>query len=219
MVRVSQPCCHGRGEPVSLVRPDPVVPDGIERPFSPFGPLGISASLLLGSKHTGKHLLLIEGAMAEPASVIAKVALFISIGTAAFSIYQWWNTQREDRIKNAIEISKSYYKDVDTLTQRAVMLAYKGQKVSPQQILLIGQMTDQMEYIALLTNHGKLDQDFLSQDIQCAMLFVLGAHAQLKTTFPPLEEVKLREINKFAPHAQCAIKTTVDQAVTPPQSN
>jgi hypothetical protein len=179
-----------------------------------FHPSCISASLLLGTKHTG-----IEGAMAEPTSVTAKVALFISIGTAAFSIYQWWNTQREDRIKNAIEISKSYYKDNDTPTQLALMLAYKGQKVSPQQILLIGQMTDQMEYIALLTNHGKLDRDFLSQDIQCAMLFVLGAHAQLKTIFPPLEAIKLLEINKFTPHAQCAIKTTIDQAVTPPQSN
>jgi hypothetical protein len=43
------------------------------------------------------------------ANITATIALFVSIATAAFSIYQWYFSQREARINAAIEISKSLY--------------------------------------------------------------------------------------------------------------
>lgn len=146
-------------------------------------------------------------------------ALIISICTATFSVFQWWNSQQEDRIKNAIDFSKNYYKETDTATKFALMAAYSGKSVSISEGLLVAQFTDQLEYIALLTNTNKLDRNFLSQDIQCAMVFALGAHSNIRKTMPVLEAIKLSELNKFSPYAQCGIKDAVERQLSSPQSN
>jgi hypothetical protein len=152
--------------------------------------------------------------MADPASPTAKWALGISIVVAAFSIFQWFATQKEARISSAIEISRNYFKDRDLAGASALAKAYTGVELSDDEALLVARDADFLNYVALLLNAGRLEQQFIEEDIQCAMLVMFQAQANLKESSPALKEFfSSPQIAKFVPRAKCEGKENIDRVV------
>jgi hypothetical protein len=64
--------------------------------------------------------------MSEKPSVTAVLALLISLGTAAFSLYQWTAAQEEKKITIAVDISKSFLLDNDAPRRIEILRRYVG---------------------------------------------------------------------------------------------
>src|SRR5262249_6122286 len=68
------------------------------------------------------HRAVPRSAPGAQTSVVALISLGISITTAGFTFFQWWNTQHENQIKDTIELSKAFLKDdndsINKITQR-----------------------------------------------------------------------------------------------------
>jgi hypothetical protein len=160
--------------------------------------------------------------MAEKASPTAIVALCISIVTAAFSIYQWWNSERESRVTTAIEISKDYLRQAEN-NQKILPIVLKfyigNERPSMEEILALTGHADNLQYIAFLANTGKLDKSYLSLNLICDMIFTEAATSNLAKMLPFLAKYKEKdhELADFSRNAHCAAKDLL--ATGSPQSN
>jgi hypothetical protein len=153
--------------------------------------------------------------MAESPSKTAKVALAISILTACFSIFQWWNTEKEARISAAIDVSRNYYKDLNLPQVHALMKAYVGGDLSHDELQLFVREADYLNYIAKLANENKLDKTFLSRDIHCAMLLTLQAHDNDAKWYdaPVASGLDRPDLRKFAQSIDCPYKAILDSYI------
>jgi hypothetical protein len=107
--------------------------------------------------------------MAEKPSKIAIVALVLSVITASFSTYQWWDNQRNMRIAAAIEVSKKYESSNTRPLADAVFALVKGKQLTRDQASEIFRNMLEMEYLAFLANRNKIDVDYLSYPIKCSI--------------------------------------------------
>jgi hypothetical protein len=105
--------------------------------------------------------------MAERTGIIAIAALILSIGTAGFSVYQWWSGRNEARISAAIDFSKRRFEG----TGPSIAITPQNQKEATEVIL----QTRWHEYLAHLINNNRLDDRYLAQVIKCEMTVVLNA--------------------------------------------
>jgi hypothetical protein len=119
--------------------------------------------------------------MAERPSKIAKIALslsivtgLISIAAAAFSVYQWFDTQRQQRISAAIEFSKDYLHDPEMVDRYAKLLDDDPKKrpMSNEDMLKERSFIDLLNYIAALANVDLIDNRYLSWRIKCDIYYV-----------------------------------------------
>lgn len=118
--------------------------------------------------------------MAERPSKTAKIALWISIGTgvisiatAVFSVYQWFDTQRQQRISAAIEFSEDYLHDPEIVGSYAKILDYDPKKtISNEEMLQERSFIDLLNYIAALANVDLIDNRYLSWRIKCDIYYV-----------------------------------------------
>jgi len=152
--------------------------------------------------------------MAEKSNVIAIVALCISIGSAAFSLYQWWNSQTDSKINAAIEISKNYIQDRDQerpIHLLSLRLNPKNKFTSEQSEELSRYMA-RLEYYALLINNRRVDETFVAWVIVCDMSLVL-AWSKLVKGDPPVQAMP--ETEKYIKKAATRPCAPLD----PPQSN
>src|SRR5580704_16463505 len=94
----------------------------------------------------------------SPTGSIARAALVVSILSAAFSFLQWSNTESENRISVAVEISKNYLKERDVAASGLVVKTVNSgpDSISKEEAIEIGRYTDLLSYIALLTNKNRL---------------------------------------------------------------
>lgn len=84
-----------------------------------------------------------------------KLQLWLSIATAVFSFYQWFDTQRQQRISAAIEFSKDYLHDPEMVSRYAKLLDYDPKMtMSNEEMLKERSFIDLLNYIASL---AKLD--------------------------------------------------------------
>jgi hypothetical protein len=114
--------------------------------------------------------------MAEPASSVAKIALLVSVGTALFSAFQWWNSRQENRINAAIEISRNYLRDRDYQVT-STLYSVGASKFDPGTLDMprIGHHLEFLEYVALLTLTNKIDKTYLSPALICDIAQAEGA--------------------------------------------
>lgn len=110
----------------------------------------------------------------QKASWQAQVAFYLSIVTAAFSIFQWWHGQRQTQITTAIEFTKLHAKPLDQETIDAVSAVMKGERLDRARIIKINNLAIDMEYIAHLSNSGKIDDVYLAASLRC-MVWVTDA--------------------------------------------
>jgi hypothetical protein len=142
--------------------------------------------------------------VAEKPSSVAIIALCISIGTAAFSVYQFWNSQREDRIRTAVEISRNFAHDQDELAIEAIVIAdLHKSKLSNEQLIRLAKLGDQLEYVSFLANTKRIDEEYLSSSIKCTILFFNMAIDNLKDV-TGLDQRD--QITKFSSRVQCNLK-------------
>jgi hypothetical protein len=162
---------------------------------------------------------------------LAVAAFCLSIGTAAFSIFQWWNTEKQNRITAAIELSKNFIKDTDPETVEAVWAAAKSPaKISVNQLTLFAKFGDQLNYIALLANKGRIDRDYLHPSIDCSVIVLAKIAPVVFEKNPILLQFSRaagpggsNNLQEYARKADCgSLSQTLDDALsgkTPPQSN
>jgi hypothetical protein len=101
--------------------------------------------------------------MAEKPSTVAIVALCLSIGTAAFAVFQWWKGTQDSRINAAIELSNKHIAETTVSGSAIPDLARKQ---------LIGTGTaeryiNRLEYTAYLANDGRIDVNYLALSLRC----------------------------------------------------
>jgi hypothetical protein len=156
--------------------------------------------------------------MAAKKDPIAIVALCISIVTAVFSVYQWWNNEKESRVNAAIEISRNNLKDRDERTMAAVVKIITGNEISLEDAMLISLHADQLEYIAFLANANKLDKSYLSVALNCDIVLTLLAGDKLAKLFPPLAKSPAHQMRDFDRTANCDLNTMFP-GLLPPKSN
>jgi hypothetical protein len=153
--------------------------------------------------------------MAEKASGLAKWAFGISILTAAFSIFQWWNQRSETRIAAAIEISKNFFKDIDFAETKSAIKLYAG-KGTTEDEMTVARQADYLNYVALLANHHQIDERFLAGDIVCMMAIIQRAVNQMPGTSKVMDanarEGALKELTEFVKRSDCS--RSVDDAIS-----
>jgi hypothetical protein len=101
---------------------------------------------------------------------LAILGSVVSLATAAFSGYQWWNSQREAGIAAAIEISKNWEQDIELIERKrtiAILMIQIKPEESQKKRSEDSNYFRRLEYIAYLINHGRLHEDYLSASIKC----------------------------------------------------
>jgi hypothetical protein len=161
--------------------------------------------------------------MAEKASTTAIVALCISIGTAAFSVYQWWNSQQELRISVAVNMATQYVQDPTVQLQReslyAVLISAPDQGLPIKQedrdrlLLLI----NRLEYIAQLANASRLNEKFLPHSVKCDIQLLADEIAKVPTGVlePSTPTAEIKKFSGRLGHSPCELRP----GDPPPQSN
>lgn len=137
------------------------------------------------------------------ASWQAQVAFYVSLATATFSAFQWWQGRREDRIKAAIEISRDYLKDEridrlrqivqDTLGSKVIL----GKQYSPEQEAELIIYFRRLDYLSFLLNHQRVDPNYVAETMKCDMIL---AALSLADTTPEFT----RETRSFAKGAHAS---------------
>jgi hypothetical protein len=118
----------------------------------------------------------------KPTSTIAVIALFVSISTAGFSFFQWWNSEREARINAAIEISRTFNNRPPLTKEEDDTPPVPGGQLSPAQATFLMRIVDRSDYIAYLVNHRRVDFDYLSANVKCGLFAAYKEFAQQKAT-------------------------------------
>jgi hypothetical protein len=132
--------------------------------------------------------------VAEKSSLVAKFALAVSIGAAAFSVYQWWSSGRYERIRAAIEISNKFIDQV--VDADYTVNLYRAGERGPEIHTEIGKHYARLEYIAYLGNVGLINVNYLSQFLICSIVYMPVSlernKEQIKLVIPSAEASKFR---------------------------
>ena len=130
------------------------------------------------------------------AANVATAALVVSIVSAAFSIFQWLNSERESRIAVAVDISRNYLKERDQNASALVLKAVTGgaDSISQTELEAIGRYSDLLSYIALLANNNRLDKAYLADTVACDIFYANKAIGILKKYFEKQDPEMLRFI-------------------------
>jgi hypothetical protein len=102
--------------------------------------------------------------MATLSDKIAALALVVSIVTGGFTLYQWLNTENENCIVAAIEISNKYLADKDIQT---IMHKLRYKSVTSDEEAVVYRLLFRLNYIAYLANLGRVNRDYLALQISC----------------------------------------------------
>ena len=130
---------------------------------------------------------------------IARAALVVSILSAVFSFLQWLNTESENRISAAVELSKNYLKERDVAASDLVVktIIDGADSISKEDATTIGRYTDLLSYIALLTNKNRLDKVYLADTITCDIFYANKAIGLLKKYFGEQDREMLIFIKRY----------------------
>jgi hypothetical protein len=119
---------------------------------------------------------------ANTSAIVSIVSLCIAISTAIFSVYQWSNSQQENLINTAIEISKVYFRESDHATSLLIWQVARQNATpdSPDQIYKILRQVNFLRYVAFLTVAKRLDPRYVSTSLECEIVW---AHIAAKSLF------------------------------------
>jgi hypothetical protein len=106
--------------------------------------------------------------MAEKSNLVAKLALVVSIGAGAFSVYQWWSGGRSERIRAAIEVSNKYIDQA--IDADYVVDGYRAGERNPQDLADVAKHYARLEYVAYLGNVGLINVNYLSPFLTCSIV-------------------------------------------------
>lgn len=117
-------------------------------------------------------------------SAIAIIALCVSIAGFGFTFYQWWKGEREAQIAAAIEVSRKLAEmpeDKNRKLLEAGLALFRDHTVTTEQATKLYQHMRDLDYVAYLTNRNRIDLDYLSEEMKCAMYAAHKTTEQFKT--------------------------------------
>jgi hypothetical protein len=130
--------------------------------------------------------------MAEKSSLVAKFALVVSIGAAAFSVYQWWSSGRSERIRAAIEVSNKFIDQA--IDAEYIANAFQAGEKTPEALAEVTKHYARLEYVAYLGNVGLINVNYLSQFLICSIVDMPASLERnpIKLVIPSAEASKFR---------------------------
>lgn len=142
----------------------------------------------------------VQSRMDRP-SWVAIIALCLSIGTATFSVFQWWSGTRETAINAAINVSQKYIQDSDLAKGRNELYELPLQKEGThiphgREAESIKAFILFLEYVSYLTNNERLDERYLLRALKCDVVQV-KFKLDLVTHFYGIQ-FDLPDLNRFA---------------------
>src|SRR5262245_50252692 len=99
---------------------------------------------------------------------VAIFALVVSVGAAAFSVYQWWSGGRSERIRAAIETSNKYIEQA--IDPNYLADQYARGELGAEGRVEIEKHYARLEYIAYLGNVGLINVNYLSPFLVCSIV-------------------------------------------------
>jgi hypothetical protein len=128
----------------------------------------------------------------KTSDAIAALALFLSTASALFAFFQWAATEHEARTTATVDISRKYLEDSEINNQ---LMHYRGDTSSAD---INHRLISHLNYIAYLTNEGRLDRRYLAPQITCDMDEIMFHFIDRNT---PAEKgfkfVEVAEIQKY----------------------
>lgn len=123
---------------------------------------------------------------------IAALALFLSIMSAVFALFQWRATEPTALTTATIDLSRKYIEDPQVNQQ---LMNYRIDDSSAD---INHRLISYLNYIAYLTNEGRLDRRYLAPQITCDMHEILFHFIDRNT---PAEKgfkfIEVAEIKKY----------------------
>jgi hypothetical protein len=128
----------------------------------------------------------------------AKVALYGGIiGTVlgiigtVLGIYQiWFGAPTEQRIAVALDVSRTYLREV-ALDRASILLLIKGQdpdqtagRLTEAELEKVRSLADTLEFYARLAEEKRLDPDYLSEALVCAIVFAADTAQKYNLSIP-----------------------------------
>jgi hypothetical protein len=106
-----------------------------------------------------------------PASWQAQVAFYLALVTAAFSGFQWWTAQQETAITTAIDMSKRYFDDKDLPIAYRIVRNWRssGSFGDDAESQVFHKFMLYIEYVSYLANRNRINIDYISNDLRCAV--------------------------------------------------
>ncbi len=143
------------------------------------------------------------------------VAFYLSIATAAFSIFQWFNSEASTRVEAALGISKQFLEDKDFDTQWHLFNVYaRSEYLNPGDESTVFRFIDKLEYVALLVNEERVNQTYVSNLLKCYITTVSSILAKHPR---PISQSPTPELKKFRrnQHLNCVVSD--DQLIPIPK--
>lgn len=135
----------------------------------------------------------------------ANAAFYLSLLTAAFSTYQWWNGERESRRNAAVDFSMKYLEDEAVHKGVDALVASTHDDFSYLMVDSAANYVEIMEYTAYLINSGRFDPNYVSRKVLCDVTLAVADVRSSKVGV--LQAVKRKEMEKLlrtAPSDVCS---------------
>jgi hypothetical protein len=130
--------------------------------------------------------LLPRSARAKPpattTNTVAIVSLIISLFSASFALFNWWNSERQARISAAVDYSLKYINDSAAASDRLIYFDVLGRPKEMKTFVsqpgtkeehdenISARHLQRLEYLAFLLTHNKMDVSYISNPLICELI-------------------------------------------------
>jgi hypothetical protein len=97
---------------------------------------------------------------------IAFVSLALALMSTASTIFQWWSSGREERIRAAVDISNSYLEKAVSDPNHILSASQFGFASQEQAFSALREL-ERLEFVAYLANRGLVNANYLSHVLTC----------------------------------------------------
>ena len=130
------------------------------------------------------------------ANQIATLSLAVAAVSSAFAVYQWWTSDKQEKIRAAIDISNQHLADpvnkvaLDLMARQVNM----GQGSMLDYAPKLASYQARLEYFAFLANRGLADRRYYSMSLTCEIIGIASSDPKDGTpTNPQATEFARRE--------------------------
>jgi hypothetical protein len=111
------------------------------------------------------------------ANQIATLSLALAVASSVFAVYQWWTSDKQEKIRAAIDISNQHLADpvnkvaLDLLARQV----QSGQGSIVDFAPKLASYRARLEYFAFLANRGLADRRYYSMSLTCDIIGIASS--------------------------------------------